>query len=137
MQLITHIRAGTRIERALVLLNRIQVKYIEEFTSREGLSRAGLIELMKINNPCMDLLKSICSNLIEPFLCPPAISSFYRSIRKAVCPAISITPKILWGILRSYLRHDTSIDQVVLFNQFANILVYKSASIFSGSAFLN
>ena len=120
MQLITHIRAGTRIERALVLLNRIQVKYIEEFTSREGLSRAGLIELTKIKNPCMDLLKSICSTLPEPFLCPPAISLFFRSIRKAVCPAVSITPKIMWGILRSYLRNDSSINQVVIFNQYPN-----------------
>ena len=37
------------------------------------------------------------------YRCPEIVRSFFRSIRKAVCPANTITPTILWGYLRIYL----------------------------------
>jgi hypothetical protein len=73
------------------------------------------LELQKLYNPCIALLSIICVDQAEPFFCPPLIRTFFKSIRKAVCPAIGITPKVLWGYLRSYLNNGTTIDVMVSF----------------------
>ena len=99
------------------MFNKEQIKYLEDFTSAKGLSHSGYVELCQLLNPCVTLLKNICNifghDREPPYTCPPCIKLFFRSIRKAVCPAISITPKILWGNLRTYLRSEASIDSLV------------------------
>lgn len=77
---------------------------------------ADLLELETkyTDNPCILLLKSICSQQEEPFQCPALLENFFQSIRTSVCPAISITPKILWDKLILYLRNIGNSDSLVL-----------------------
>lgn len=78
---------------------------MEKYTGSEGLDAANFLKLVEAyTNPCIDLLKALCEEKPLPYTCPSTISLFFRSIRKSVCPAISITPKQLWIDLRLYLN---------------------------------
>ena len=98
-------RVSTRKERSLLHLSKEHVVYLQEYTGEIGLTRDKLDALIACytNNPCIQLLKAVCINQMPPFKPPPAIKLFFQSIRKEVCPAISITPKELWELISAYL----------------------------------
>ena len=99
------VRISTRIERSIISLTKSHGTLLEDFTNSEkGMDRDGYLELKRnYQNPCISLLVKICDRQLPPYRCPEIVRSFFRSIRKAVCPAITITPTILWGYLRIYL----------------------------------
>ncbi len=107
-------RATTRINRALINIKYEDIILFKSFTDENGLQHEDLDKIIKTyTSPCVDLLESICKTLTAPYKCPENCKLFFRSIRKSVCPAISITPKILWNNLRLYLSSNAYMDDIV------------------------
>ena len=80
---------------------------MEKFTGKEGLTSEELLELLdSYDNPCIEFLSAMCNvpfNNQYPKRCLPASSIFSRSIRKDVCPAISLAPSVLWFEIFKYI----------------------------------
>ena len=113
-------RVTTRDERSIIKLSLDNIKLLEKFVGDKGLSPDDISELEKLSpqNPCINFLLQICNNprVSYPKKCLPSVSIFFRSIRKDVCPAISIAPKIMWQqILRFISEKNTFDDLVILF----------------------
>ena len=81
---------------------------MEDYIGKIGLTPEKLQFLIGTypNSAVIQFLQSLCKYQIPPFKCPPLLKLFFRSIRKAVCPAISITPRAVWVNLRIFLESD-------------------------------
>ena len=92
------------------------VKFCED-----GLSRNEVDEIIRSYNfmlPFIDFFRSICIiDDIFPKRCCPAVAIFFRSVRKDVCPAISIAPRFLWEAISIYYNNDSYYDTLVRISQ--------------------
>ena len=101
---------------------------MEKFTGREGLSAREIADLKRCyNNPCINLLLGMCNlpNNQYPKKCHPPVAIFFRSIRKKICPAISIAPKVLWSSILRFISDFNSIDDLV-----SSVFLYNIKSSF-------
>ena len=119
IEMLFYNRVSTRHGRSILNLSKVHCSYLEEYTGKEGLSADKRNELVAtyFDNPCILLLDSICLTQSPPFKPPPAIKLFFQSIRKSVCPAISIAPKELWGCINSYIydtTNSTTLENLVM-----------------------
>ena len=110
-----NLRSSTRLQRSLIKLNKEHVVLLESYTGKEGLTHQNFIALFLAykENPCIKLLQCLCQENRSPYICPKPIRLFFRSIRKAVCSAISITPKWIWDNIQDYLRFGTGLEELV------------------------
>lgn len=120
-------RASTRKDRSIIELSKSHIIYLQEYTGQHGLTREKLTELIdSYNNVCIILLEILCQSQNPPYKPPASIKIFFQSIRKAVCPAISITPTELWGDISFYLSNSNGdgINSLVSTMPF-NLLIFR------------
>ena len=111
------LRITTRDERSIIHLSLDYIKLLEKFVGEEGLSAIDITQFQNFQpkNPCIDFLLEICNNPRVPYpkKCLESLSIFFRSIRKDVCPAISIAPKIMWQQILRFISDKNTFDDLV------------------------
>ena len=115
-------------------MEKNHILLIEKFTGKEGISYTELEEFKKkYKNPCTDFLLAICENPRNayPKKCFPSVSLFFKSIRKEICPALSIAPKRLWPFILRFISDENNenyFDDLVILCSF-NISVSLSITV--------
>ena len=92
------------IETARIMRQNLNYPWMSGHSNK----RYKFIEIISINlRSSTRLQRSLINNPNPP------IRLFFRSIRKAVCSAISITPKWIWDNIQDYLRFGTGLEELV------------------------